>query len=156
MLDGRDDFPFVVVSPQLGLEWTEWPTAMLSALLDSVEETVRVDRDRIYVTGLSRGGAGTWALAIAEPDRFAAIAPVAGYSDPRQAARISRVPAWVFHGARDIIVPPAASQAMVDALRAAGGEVRFSLIPDFGHDGWKRIYDDPALYDWFLAHRRGQ
>jgi len=146
-------FPFILVAPQCPAnQW--WTTEVLIALLDEVEEKFAVDKDRIYVTGLSMGGFGTWALAAEQPDRFAAVAPICGGGDPRTAPRLTRLPVWAFHGARDTVVPPARSQALVDALRAAGGNVRFTLYPDADHDAWTRTYDDPQFFAWLLQQRR--
>jgi len=149
---GRD-YPFIVVSPQCptGI-W--WSLDVLNALLDEIIASYAVDEDRVYVTGLSMGGFGTWGLAIERPERFAAIAPVCGGGDPWQADRLKGVPAWVFHGAKDGVVPPKKSEEMVEALKKVGGEVEFTLYPDAGHDSWTATYDNPKLYEWLLAHTR--
>ena len=101
------------------------------------------------------GGFGTWALAAAHPERFAAIAPICGGGDPKQAERLKDLPIWVFHGAKDPTVPLARSEEMVKALKEAGGEPKFTVYPDAGHDSWTETYDNPELYEWFLAHKRG-
>lgn len=146
-------FPFIVVSPQCPEgEW--WSSEVLDALLREVESRYRVDADRVYVTGLSMGGFGTWNLALAYPDRFAAIAPVCGGGMPLLAPRIKDLPVWVFHGAKDEVVPIQESQRMVEALKRCGGNVKFTVYPDAGHDSWTDTYDNPALYEWFLRNRR--
>jgi predicted peptidase len=149
---GRD-LPFVVVSPQcprLG-----WNVEALKGLLDEVESAYRVDRSRVYLTGLSMGGFGTWALAAAYPERFAAIAPICGGGERFWAGRLVDTPTWVFHGADDSVVPPRRSEDMVEAMRAAGAkELEFTVYDGVGHDSWTRTYDDPKLFEWFLAHRR--
>ena len=128
----------------------------LNALLDEVLDKYNVDEDRVYLTGLSMGGSGSWHLVAAHPDRFAAVAPICGgYGDPLAAPLIKDVPIWVFHGARDTTVALARSQSMVDALKAVGGNVRFTVYPDAEHDSWTQTYDNPELYEWFLQHRRG-
>ena len=114
----------------------------------------RVDEDRVYVTGLSMGGFGTWSLLALHPDRFAAAAPICGGGTPRLACRAGRLPIWVFHGADDPTVPLRRSEEMVDALAACGGDVRFTVYPNTGHDSWTKTYDDPAFFDWLLEHRR--
>ncbi len=156
--EGRWSYPFIVVSPQCPEEdW--WSSGrqidVLTALLDHVESTCRVDKDRIYVTGLSMGGFGSWRLACEHPDRFAALAPICGRGDPYRARAIRHLPVWVFHGAKDEVVPLAASQEMVDALEKAGGKAAFTVYPEAGHDSWSATYDNPALYEWFLSHTRG-
>lgn len=149
----REDFPFIAVSPQCPADdW--WRTDVLAALLDESEQSYSVDPDRIYVTGLSTGGFATWALAIAYPDRFAAIAPVCGGGDPSRVCAIRYVPVWAFHGARDDVVPLRRSEEMVEALRACGGNVRFTVYPEAGHNSWTETYANPELYAWFLSHTR--
>lgn len=154
ILADQPDFPFIVVSPQCPAdEW--WSTTVLEALLDEVEKLYRVDKDRIYVTGLSMGGYGTWNLALASPDRFAAIAPICGGGKPALAKRLRRLPIWVFHGAKDEVVPISESQAMVEALKQCGGNVEFTVYPEANHDSWTETYNNPKLYQWFLSHRKG-
>ncbi len=148
------DFPFIVVSPQCP-EGEIWDTDVLLALLDEVCESHAVDGDRIYVTGLSMGGMGTFALALAAPHRFAAAAPVCGAGVPLQVRpEHARLPFWVFHGEMDEKVPAALSAQMVEALKAVGAEVRFTVYPGVGHDAWTPTYSNPELYRWFLQHRR--
>jgi predicted peptidase len=110
------EMPFIIVSPQVP-ERSTWEPEALDALLGEIIGQYAVDEDRIYLTGVSMGGAGTWRLASAHPERFAAIAPICGWGDPGMARRIGNIPTWVFHGARDDIVPLQASQEMVDALK---------------------------------------
>lgn len=153
IVEERPDFPFIVVSPQCPAGgW--WGSEELIALLDEVEETHHVDRDRIYVTGLSMGGFGTWQLALDQPHRFAAIAPICGRGNPLLAERITHLPIWVFHGAKDKVVPLSSSKDMVAALRNCGAKPRFTIYPDAEHDSWTKTYENPRLYEWFLSHRR--
>lgn len=129
---------------------------MLIALLDDVSAAHAVDPDRVYLTGLSMGGYGTWETAIRNPDRFAAIAPICGGGSRHQARRLKDVPTWVFHGDKDEAVPVGASIEMVDALKAAGGDVQFTRYPEAEHDSWTETYNNPKLYEWFLSHTRGE
>lgn len=147
--DRQPDFPFVTVSPLLPAD-EDWDEAKLDAILDHVSARFRIDRSRVYLTGLSRGGHATWRWGAAEPDRFAAIVPVSGRGDPSQACRLKNTPLWAFHGDRDDIVTPFGSFAMVEAVRSCGGKPRLTIYPDTGHDAWTRTYDDPALYAWML------
>ena len=152
VVETRKDLPFIVVSPQSpGRGWN--PDA-LDALLDRIILDYRVDRDRVYLTGLSMGGYGTWALAAAHPERFAAIAPICGGGNPKDAPKLKDLPIWAFHGAKDPTVPLARSQEMVDALKAIGSGVKFTVYPDAVHDSWTETYDNPELYAWFLSHKR--
>lgn len=153
LLAGGKQFPFIVVAPQCPLD-ESWDKDALIALLDDVTARYRVDRDRICVTGLSMGGYGTWALAAACPDRFAAIVPICGGGSVRTAPSISHVPAWVFHGARDNAVPLQESEDMVIGLRQYGSKVKFTIYPDASHDCWSATYAMPELYDWMLQQRR--
>ena len=145
--------PFIVVSPQS--PGGGWNNEVLINLLDETEKNYSVDTDREYLTGLSMGGFGTWALATENPNRFAAIAPICGGGQAFRVRRIKDVPVWVFHGAKDPVVPVKSSQDMVDALKAAGApEVKFTIYPEAMHDSWTETYDNPELYTWFLAHKR--
>jgi len=148
------EFPFIVVSPQCPEEMF-WSTDVLSALLDEIEANYRVDKNRIYVTGLSMGGHGTWSLALAEPNRFAAIAPVCGWSVPSVACTIKHLPIWVFHGAKDNVVPLSASEVMIERLKSCDGKVKFTVYPEANHDSWTETYNNEELYKWFLEQSLG-
>ena len=152
---GSFDHPCIVVSPQC--PGRGWNADMLGALIDDICRQYRVDEDRIYLTGLSMGGFGTWALAAARPERFAAIAPICGGGNPVDAIKLRGLPIWVFHGEKDNVVPLAASQAMVTALEALGQKdnVKFTIYPGVGHDSWTATYDDPEFYRWLFAQKRG-
>lgn len=148
-------FPFVLVAPQVA-EGMAWESDALEALRADLVARLAVDPARVLLTGMSMGGYGTWNYALDYPDRLAAIAPVCGAGDSDRAERIVHLPIWAFHGAQDTAVPLAGDQEMVDAVRAAGGQVKFSVYPDVGHNAWDLAYADPALYAWLLAQRRGQ
>ncbi len=127
------------------------------AMVDSTVGEFRGDEDRVYLTGLSFGGAGTWHLAMAEPGRWAAIAPICGPGDPSRVDRIAdaKTPIWVFQGGRDQVVRPERVLETVTALEAAGHPaVRFTVHEDLGHNVWTRVYEGWDLYGWFLTHRR--
>ncbi|MGB5978771.1 MAG: prolyl oligopeptidase family serine peptidase, partial [Cyclobacteriaceae bacterium] len=144
-------FPFVVVSPQCPPgQW--WDTQTLLDILDEVEAQLPIDKNRVYVTGLSMGGYGTWALLKEAPDRFAAAAPVCGGGDPSAACRFRDVPVWAFHGAKDDVVLLEESEKMVQELKQLDGDVQFTLYPDADHNSWTVTYDNPELYRWFLSH----
>jgi predicted peptidase len=150
----RVDLPFVVVAPLCPAEqW--WDLEILQRLLADVVEKHDIDEDRVYLTGLSMGGYAAWSLAIAEPCRYAAIAPVCGGGLAVLASRLRHLPVWAFHGARDTVVPLSESQRMVDSIRDAGGDARLTVYPEAEHDAWTEAYANPELYSWFLSHRRG-
>ena len=147
-------FPFILVSPQLPAE-EDWDIAKLDRILDHLQRILPVDLDRVYLTGLSRGGHATWRWAAAEPTRFAAVAAIAGRGDPATACALKDLPVWAFHGDRDDVVTPEGSFAMARAIRACGGRVsRLTIYPDLGHNAWDPAYDSPELYLWLLSHRR--
>jgi predicted peptidase len=148
------EFPFIIVSPQAPASRIGWQVETLNALLDDIMAKYTVDQDRVYLTGLSMGGFGTWTLAMANPERFAAIAPICGGGDAFRVRRLKDMPIWVFHGAKDPTVPIKASEDMVEALKKAGGDVKFTVYPEAGHDSWTATYDNPELYTWFLEHTR--
>ena len=154
-LQQEPDFPFVVISPQLSPERDRWDPDQLRLLLASVIPKLKIDRQRIYLTGWSLGATGTWETAMRFPGMFAAIAPVAGDVDARQAALLKGIPIWVFHGAEDENVPISESIQMVEALRLFGVDVRFTVYKDCGHESWISAYSNPALFQWFLGHRAG-
>jgi predicted peptidase len=158
----KPEFPFVVVSPQCPTG-QRWDSELLLALLDDVLKKYRVDRKRVYLTGLSMGGFGTWNLGLTHPDRFAAIAPICGggdplvllLADPRKSRALKSLPVWAFHGARDPVVKVGESERMVDAMRQMGAaEVKLTVYPEADHDSWTETYQSSALYDWFLSHSR--
>jgi predicted peptidase len=145
--------PCVVVSPQCPAE-ARWDTDTLITLLDAIEHELPIDTDRRYVTGMSMGGYATWALALNQPDHFAAIAPICGGGNPATVCTIKHLPVWAFHGALDDVVPLRRSEEIVDALRACGGDVQFTVYHDLEHDSWTPTYANPELYNWLLAQAR--
>jgi predicted peptidase len=158
LLDGKTDLPvaqFIVVSPQCPAnKW--WEPRDVITLLDEVSQKYDADPARVYLTGLSMGGFGTWETASRFPDRFAAIAPVCGGGDPRRVRTLKDMPAWVFHGDKDPTVPVQRSVEMVEALKQLGNDVKFTRYPEAGHDSWTVTYNNPELYQWFLQHKRGE
>ena len=155
MAEKGEKFPFVIVSPQCPEEslW-EIERDALIALLDEVSETYRIDKSKIYVTGLSMGGVGTWDLAANYPNKFAAIAPICGGGNPKQAVQLTHTPIWAFHGAKDAVIPAEKSSEMVDAANAAGGNAKLTIYPNANHDAWTETYQNPELYQWLLSHSK--
>ncbi|MBM3211979.1 phospholipase [Candidatus Poribacteria bacterium] len=154
IVEQREDFPFIAVSPQCPKNsWWTAEMEALNALLDDVIAKNAVDTQRIYLTGLSMGGYGTWALATAYPERFAAIAPICGGGDSEKACVLKDIPAWVFHGEKDNVVRPEESKKMVKALEDCGGNAKLTMYPEAGHDSWTETYNNPELYEWFLKHK---
>ncbi len=147
--------PAILVAPQC--PWDDWwMTSSLNRMLDEVMKKYRVDASRVCLTGLSMGGYATWAWGIANPERFAALAPMSGAGDPDGAKRLRGMPIWAFHGGKDSNVTPEESRSMAAAVEAAGGEVKLTIYPDAEHDCWNRSYAEPGLFRWMLAQRRPQ
>lgn len=149
-LDERNDFPFVVVSPQCP-ENKNWDIADLLILLDHVEATLPVDKNKIYVTGWSMGGFATWNLAMAAPERFAAVAPICGGGYLEALCIMRNVPVWAFHGNKDETVPFEESERLIKKLKEFGSDVKFTVYDGVGHDAWTMTYQNQELYDWLLS-----
>jgi predicted peptidase len=148
----KKDFPFILVSPQaprLG-----WNPEALNGLVEDIMANYRVDPDRVYLTGLSMGGYGTWALASSYPGKFAAAVPICGGGNQVMASKLKNLPLWVFHGAKDTVVRPSESKTMVDAVKKAGGNVKYTLYPEEDHDSWTKTYNDPEMWKWLLSQKR--
>lgn len=150
------DFGAIVVSPQCPAG-ERWRVNQLLALLDEIQQKHRADEDRVYVTGLSMGGFGTWALADHAPERFAAIAPICGgypYLPYAAGERLTDLPVWAFHGAADDVVPVWLTTMVVDAIKNKGGDVRSTIYQGVGHISWDRAYASDELWEWMLNQRR--
>ena len=155
------DFPFIIVSPQLPTSQGGWPVLLVDELIARAKAAARVDTTRIYLTGLSMGGYGTWSYAVARPNIIAAAVPIAGAGDTGQACAMKDVPVWAFHGDADGTVNVSGSVNMVAALNACspGPSVppRLTIYPGVGHDSWTRTYDGTAghdIYTWLLGYHR--
>ena len=156
---------FIIVSPlcPAGKNWSE---DLLLALLDEIETKYPVDKHRVYLTGLSMGGFGTWNLGLNHPEKFAAIAPICGggetigivlaqYYDRATLAQMKSLGIWAFHGGKDTTVAPDESAHMVNALKKAGCEdIKLTIYPEAGHDSWTQAYAEPDLFPWLLKHSR--
>lgn len=148
-------FPFVLVSPQCPAgQW--WDVDAMAHLVDELAKKYSIDRQRMYVTGLSMGGYGTWAILAKYPKLFAAAVPICGGGDPKMAESMRHVPIWAFHGEKDNVVPVRRSQEMVEAITKAGGNARLTIYPGVGHNSWSATYDNPEVYQWLLSHRRSE
>lgn len=157
IVENKKDFPFVLVSPQCPENewWTnKLQTESLIHLIDQIIQDYNVDPKRVYLTGLSMGGYATWNLASLYPEKFAAIAPICGGGDVKYASVLKDIPIWVFHGAKDQVVPISSSQEMVDAIKLQGGNIQFTIYPEANHDSWTETYNNPELYKWFLSNSK--
>ena len=171
--DVREKFPSFVLVPQCPKDqkWVEmdWggdagtapadagpAQKLLLATLKTVQKEFSIDADRLYITGLSMGGFGTWDLITRYPDKFAAAAPICGGGDKTKAAAAKPVPTWAFHGLADGVVKPSRTKDMVEGLKAAGGAVFHTEYPGVAHDSWAMAFAEPNLLPWMFAQKRGQ
>jgi predicted peptidase len=159
LAESFDRFPFVTVSPQCPVPAARtdipsaWQPAVLMALMEHVGARMTIDRQRIYVTGLSMGGFGTWRLVMTYPDKFAAAIPICGGGETEWTDRLKGTPIWAFHGKDDQVVPLHRSKEMVDAVQLVGGDVKLTIYPGVAHDSWTRTYENREIYDWLLRHK---
>lgn len=154
-VENRPDFPFILVSPQCksGSHWA-FKIEDLQAMFEHLMSTYRIDPKRIYLTGLSMGGFGTWAWACGQPNQFAAIAPVCGGGYPYYATELKNTPVWAFHGDSDEVVPVKNTIEMVEAVNSKGGTARMTIYAGVGHNSWVKAYNEPDLYNWLLSHSK--
>jgi len=163
----RSKYPCYVLAPQCpkNARWanfdnglSETPTRPMQALInliDKISKEFPIDKNRIYITGLSMGGYGTWDLIARYPDKFAAAVPICGGGDKNTASKIKSIPIWAFHGAKDNVVPPAQSRDMIKAIQDAGGSPGYTEYPDIAHDSWVQAYKEPHLVHWLFAQQLG-
>ena len=170
--ENRQRYPCFLIAPQCRSDrlWVETPRAFdrsaprqapgpqMQVVINLLEEVIasnQVDSRRLYLTGLSMGGFGSWDLGTRLADRWAAVAPICGGGDELYADRLVGVPVWAWHGEADVVVPVARSRRMIDAIRRAGGEPRYTELPAVGHDSWTAAYTAPqGLLPWMFAQRR--
>jgi dienelactone hydrolase len=154
--------PSFVIAPQCPDDGRGWRGQFLDDVIGLVNQAVKdlpVDKNRLYITGLSMGGFGTWSAIAEEPDLFAAAVPVCGGGDPRSARAIKDIPIWAHHGVADEVVPVTASQIMVAALEKEKAPIRYTEYDKESgvrHDAWTPCYSNPEVFEWMFAQRRGK
>ena len=150
-----EDYPMIAVFPQARESWRAESDDAKAALaaLDDVLSTYKTDRDRVILTGLSMGGSGSWSLAAAHPERFAAVVPICGRGRTDTASTLKALPVWSLVGDADREETVLGTRAMIEALSAAGGSARLTEYRGLGHNSWDRAYNDPNLIDWMLAQK---
>jgi predicted peptidase len=151
------EFPAIVVFPQS--QKRSWRAdsedgKRAMAILAEAEKNYKVDDKRVYLTGLSMGGFGTWSLAAAHPDKWAAIVPICGGGDVKSAAKIKDLPCWCFHGDADPTVKVDLSRNMIKAIKDAGGSPKYTEYPGVEHNSWTKAYGTKELYDWLWEQKR--
>ncbi|MDB4570263.1 prolyl oligopeptidase family serine peptidase [Akkermansiaceae bacterium] len=149
--------PYILISPQCPKEswWSnDDQQELLTKLLAHVRKEFPIDEKRIYLTGLSMGGFGSWEMAARHPKTFAAVVPICGGGDPENAKKLTEIPIWNWHGTADTAVPFSKSVEMVEAIKKAGGKkITFSVLEDVGHDSWIQAYGDPKLWEWMAQQK---
>ncbi len=157
------DQPIFLIAPQCpkGGWWADsnkpnvknGPNSLMDNVLELVEETIKeqsIDKKRVYITGLSMGGFGTWSAIAKKPELFAAAIPICGGGDPATVSEFKKMPIWIFHGDADNVVAPSGSQSMFDALKKAKSDAKFTLYPGVGHDSWTQTYADDEVIKWLF------
>lgn len=149
------EYPFIFIAPQCPQDryWGCFTESLL-AFLDDICATLPVDRDRIYLTGLSMGGTGTWMLAMAAPERFAAIAPVCGTGIYWYGMSQVNVPIYMYHGDCDETVPIQESISMLKSVNKRGGKAQLKICYGVAHNAWDTAYAGDELTDWLLSHKK--
>jgi hypothetical protein len=153
LIEQGKQYPFIVVSPQAP-ENEGWEPQVIIRMIRGLQSKYKVDNERIYLTGLSMGGFGTWNIASKFPSVFAAIAPVCGGGDTTQVMKLKHLPVWCFHGAKDDVVNPEQSYRMVRALKKFNPDVKLTVYPDAKHDSWTYTYNNDSLYTWMLQQKK--
>lgn len=169
--DAREKYPCFVLVPQCpkNKRWVEvdWsakshiqpigmskPMQLTLSLLKQIEKKFKIDEKRIYLTGLSMGGFGSWDLIARLPDKFAAVVPVCGGGDEQTAVKFRKIPVWAFHGALDKVVIPERSRNMIEALKKSGAQPKYTEYPEVGHDSWKKAYATAELWVWLFNQKK--
>jgi predicted peptidase len=167
--ENRKKYPCFVIAPQCptGSGWSDFlskkkapskeqsePGRLAVELVESLQKELSIDPKRLYITGLSMGGYGTWDIIARHPDLFAAAVPICGGGDPGQAEKFAKLPIWVFHGGKDPVVKPERSREMVEAIKKAGGEPKYTEYPEVGHNSWVKAYQDADMMAWLFAQKR--
>lgn len=155
--ENNAEYPFIFVAPQCpnGKYWACYTESLL-AFLDYICDTLPIDRERVYLTGLSMGGTGTWMLAMAEPERFAAIAPICGSGIYWNGGQLVNTPIMVYHGDCDDTVPIENSIEMVKSVNKRGGHAEIKVCYGVGHNAWENAYSSDELINWMLSHKKGE
>lgn len=168
--ENRKQYPCFLIAPQcpsVNEGWSNFrakkttatkeqsePGRLAVELVKAIQKEFSIDPNRLYITGLSMGGYGTWDIIVRNPDLFAAAVPVCGGGDPSQAEKIAKLPIWVFHGGKDPIVKPERSREMVEAIKKAGGDAKYTEYSNVGHDSWVKAYKDAEMMKWLFEQKK--
>lgn len=163
--------PCFVIAPQCpaGAKWVDvdWGAAkhdmpekpasamrLTMEVLGNLSKEFSIDQNRLYITGLSMGGYGTWDTIQRQPNMFAAAIPICGGGDPKFARQIANVPIWAFHGDKDTAVKVERSRDMINAIKEAGGAAKYTEYPGVGHNSWTATYKNQDVHDWLFAQKK--
>lgn len=151
------EYPFICIAPQCprGKYWGCY-TESLNAFLEDMMDELPVDRNRVYLTGFSMGGTGTWMLAMAYPEKFAAIAPICGTGIYWNAGAVAHLPIFMYHGDCDNIVPVTESVKMLESVNKRGGNAKLKICYGVGHNAWDYAYTDEEFLNWLLEQKKGK
>jgi predicted peptidase len=151
----RNKYPAFYLMPQCpqGEGWANIESSIFG-IIDLLENEFSIDTTRRYVMGISGGGYGSWHFISARPNMFAAAIPICGGGDATQASKIANVPVWAFHGEKDNLVPVRLSREMIDGMKLAGGNPKYTEFPDGGHNIWNQVAGTPGLLEWLFTQRR--
>jgi predicted peptidase len=169
--ENREKYPCFLIAPQCpdGAKWVEvdWsadshtmpakmsePMRLTVGIIEMTIKQFSIDPKRVYLTGLSMGGYGTWDLIARRPDLFAAAVPICGGGDEKTAEKMKSIPVWSFHGAKDGAVKVSRSRNMIAALEKVGAKPKYTEYPDIGHDSWNPAYKDAEMFEWLFAQRK--
>ena len=152
-----DKWPFIILFPQKQVTEADWEDEddMVMAIIEKARHDLHLDESRMYLTGLSQGGHGTWSIGAKHPDMWAAIAPICGWGDEAMAKALVKMPIWVFHGDQDNAVDIERAREMAKYLESAGGSCKLTIYAGVGHNSWDKAYREEKLWEWFMQHRRG-
>tara|TARA_B100001250_G_scaffold198750_1_gene170492 strand:- start:163 stop:879 length:717 start_codon:yes stop_codon:yes gene_type:complete len=152
-----ENFPFVTLAPQCP-KFQYWPepvnVATLIQLVEAITEKYRIDKNRVYATGLSMGGYGTLSIAKERPDLFAGIISVCGGLDTTNIEKLKDMPIWLFHGSEDKVVPPENSKIIYEALKNINSNIYMTIYPNVNHNSWDITYSNQEIYKWLMKHKK--
>lgn len=169
--ENREKYPCFVIAPQCpkGQQWAnvawsaekhtirEEPSQSMKLVLELTDKTIKslpIDTNRVYITGLSMGGFGTFDAISRRPNLFAAALPICGGGDEKTASKIKSIPIWIVHGDADRVVKPSRSQNMFDAIKEAGGKPKLTMMKGVGHNSWTATYANPKTFEWIFSHKK--
>jgi predicted peptidase len=152
----RKKYPCFLIAPQCptGQFWSGRNTQMVLDLIAALRKEFSIDEKRIYLTGLSMGGYGTWSLLAQKPELFAAGIPICGGGAETDAPTLAKIPIWAFHGDKDTAVKVERSRTMIEAIKKAGGKPKYTEYPGVGHDSWTVTYKNPEVMKWLFAQKK--